>query len=72
MGASELEERIAMNAKPETMKHERREERDVRQAMEFERSFEGADDADALYLMSLYENDYNDMTLQGVKSRVKE
>lgn len=46
-------------------------ERDVRRAIEYERTLEDADEADALYLMSLYENDVNDMTLQGVKSRVK-
>jgi len=72
MSLSTREKGAAMSAQAETTKHDKREERDVLQAMEFEQTFEGADEADALYLMSLYENTYNDMTLSGVKSRVKE
>ena len=48
------------------------DERNVKQALDLEQSLEGLDEADALYLGSLYENEYNDMTLQGVKSRVKQ
>lgn len=47
-------------------------ERDAQKAIDFEQTLEDADPADALYMMSLYENDVNDMTLQRVKSRVRE
>lgn len=51
--------------------HEDAAGRDVSMAIGLERSLEGLDDADRLYLGLLYEFEHNGMSLQGIKGRVK-